>query len=130
MSHKKFYLKCHNKFFLESKSSNTDPEAVLARVLAAAAESEERSEDIATKFFDSNLPTDEFLQQFQESRMEMHLRKLKSEKMQELLRRGAHQGVSQPSIYPTSNFYGGGMPYPTQPSFPMPMMPPLMRPPY
>lgn len=99
-------------------------------MLAAAAESEERSEDIATKFFDSEIATDEFLEQFKSSRMEMHLRKLKAEKMQELLRQGAHQGVSNPSVYPTSNFYGGSVPYPMQPSFPMPMMPSPMRPPY
>jgi ESCRT-I complex subunit VPS37 len=97
-------------------------------VLAAAAESEEKSEDIANQFFDNNLPTDEFLDQFKSSRMQMHLRKLKAEKMQELLRQGAHQGISNAPVYPpTSNFYGGGMPYPSQPSFPMPMMP---RPPY
>lgn len=118
--------------FVESKSSSTDPESVLARVLAAAAESEEKSEAIANQFFDNNIMTDEFLETFKSSRMEMHLRKLKAEKMQELLRQGAHQGVNNnhPSAYPTSNFYGGGMPYPNQPSFPMPMMPSPMRPPY
>lgn len=118
---------------LESKSSSTDPETVLARIKLAAADSEEKSEDIANQFFDSNLTTDEFLEQFKSSRTEMHLRKLKAEKMQELLRQGAHQGINnnphQPS-YPTSNFYGGGgaMPYPSMSGFPMPMPP--MRSPY
>lgn len=119
----------NNFSHLESKSSSTDPETVLARIKLAAADSEERSEDIANQFFDSNLTTDEFLEQFKSTRMQMHLRKLKAEKMQELLRQGAHQGINNNPSYPTSNFYGGGgaIPYPQNmpggfPSMPMPPM--------
>lgn len=120
------------RFTTESKSNSTDPETILARIKVLASDSEEKSEDIANKFFDSSLTTDEFLEQFKASRTEMHLRKLKAEKMQELLRQGAHQGVLNPlpttTGYP-GNFYGGGMPYPNMPAYPSMPMPPL-RPPY
>jgi ESCRT-I complex subunit VPS37 len=125
----------------ESKATTTDPESVLARLQASSAESEEKSEKIVEDFLESSLSTDEFLEQFKASRMEMHLRKLKVEKMQELLRRGAHQGA------PPQHGGGGGggagnfssgfyqnAPYPSMMpgGFPMPMMPPPphMRPSY
>lgn len=121
-------------YFLESMSSSNDPETVLARIKLAAAESEEKSEEIANKFFDSSISHEEFLDQFKTSRTEMHLRKLKAEKMQELLRQGAHQGISnnphQQPAYPSSNFYGGGggMPYPSNmPGFPAMPYPPSSR---
>jgi ESCRT-I complex subunit VPS37 len=106
---------------------------------AAAAESEEQSDQIAEDFLDSKLAIDEFLDQFKTSRIEMHLRKLKSEKMQELLRRGSGQ-PQQNTNYPPgmSNFYGqpapGPLPYPTRmpgyPMMPSMPMPPNYRPPF
>jgi ESCRT-I complex subunit VPS37 len=104
---------------------------------AAAAESEETSDQIAENFLESKLTIDEFLDQFKSSRVEMHLRKLKSEKMQELLRRGSGP-PQQNSGYPMSNFYGqaapGALPYPTRmpgyPMMPSMPMPPNYRPPY
>lgn len=118
----------------ESSSLTTDPESVLARLQASAAESEEKSDQLAEGFFENNIPTDEFLEQFKVSRAEMHLRKLKAEKMQELLRQTSRQSGG-PGMY-QSNFYGPGpgtSPYPNIPSmqFPMPMpAPPMMRPPF
>ncbi|KAG5682335.1 hypothetical protein PVAND_011694 [Polypedilum vanderplanki] len=110
---------------IKSKASTTDPESVLARLQALAAESEEQSEKIADELFENNLSTEEFLEQFKASRTIMHLRKLKAEKMQELLRRGAHRNT-QPGMnnnFPTTGFYQN-TPYPnSMPGFPMPMMP-------
>lgn len=93
-----------------------------------AAESEEKSDQIADDLFENKISIDEFLDQFKISRTEMHLRKLKAEKMQELLRRGAHRSnPSNPQIsnFPTSTGFYGPAPYPTNmPAFPMPMMRP------
>lgn len=99
---------------------------------ASAAESEEKSDKTAQDFLAQSLTIDEFLEQFKASRMEMHLRKLKVDKMQELLRHGAGSGPASSQMnYPPggSNFYGtpshGNAPYPSmQPGgYPMPMMP-------
>lgn len=103
---------------------------------AVAAESEEKSDKIAEDFLESSLSIDEFLEQFKLSRMEMHLRKLKVDKMQELLRQGS--GSSAQNNYPPggmSNFYGpnpGAMPYPSMQAggYPMMPMPPNYRSPY
>lgn len=102
---------------------------------ATAAESEEKSDKIAEDFLDSNIAIDEFLEQFKLSRMEMHLRKLKADKMQELLR---HSGSGLQINYPPggmSNFYGpnpGAMPYPSMQAggYPMMPMPPNYRSPF
>jgi ESCRT-I complex subunit VPS37 len=111
-----------------------NPESMLDILKAAAAESEEASDKIAEDFMDKGITIDEFLEQFKSSRMEMHLRKLKVDKMQELLRHGAGAGPPQPAPYPTggmSNFYGSPTPYPSMPGYPMmPMPPSFNRPPY
>lgn len=110
-----------------------NPESMLDILKAAAAESEEKSDKISEDFLAQSLTIDEFLDTFKSSRIEMHLRKLKADKMQELLRQGpggsAHMGY-QPG---NSNFYGSpshGAPYPMQQSggYPMMPMPPNYRP--
>lgn len=103
---------------------------------AAAAESEEKSDKLVEEFLDKSLSLDEFLDKFKTERVEMHLRKLKAEKMQDLLRRGSGggstNGVRYPPQQPMSNFYGSptSAPYPSMPGFPMPMPPNSYRPPY
>lgn len=100
---------------------------------ASSAESEEKSDKIAEDFLDQSLTIDEFLDQFKPSRIEMHLRKLKVDKMQELLRQGP--APQQHMNYPSGmgNFYGSPnqTPYPSMPGYPMMPMPPTFnRPPY
>lgn len=117
--------------FSESQSSNMNPESMLDILKAAAAESEEKSDQISEDFLDKGIPFDEFLEKFKSSRIEMHLRKLKVDKMQELLRHGAGSGTQQPHYPPAmGNFYGSPAPYPNMPSYPMMPMPPSFRPPY
>lgn len=105
-----------------------NPETMLDILKAAAAESEEKSDKISEDFLAQSLTIDEFLDQFKSSRIEMHLRKLKVDKMQELLRQGAGPAPSQ------MNFYGqpthGAAPYPSmmQGGYPMMPMPPNYRP--
>lgn len=85
---------------------------------------------------DKELSIDEFLDQFLTSRKTMHLRKIKSEKMSDLLRQQLAQQRGSTAAYPNinSNFYptppsnllpyssaGSSMPYPMGPiHMPMP----------
>lgn len=87
-------------FQLESKKSDNTPDTALALLETKAAESEENSEKAATKFQEKEIAIEEFLEQFQSTRKEMHLRKLKIEKMIELMRQ-----------QPTNN--RNGAPYPS-----------------
>lgn len=129
---------------LKSKSNNSNPETVLALLQAAAAQSEEDSEKIVKQFLDNELAIDAYLEQFMGLRKAMHSRKLKAEKMVELLRNGTNQHRSGPlpalhgspalgmHPYPphASGFYpsppqpsAGPIPYPLGPiSMPMPGM--------
>lgn len=70
---------------------------------AAAAECEEKSEEIATKFQNKEISIDEYLEQFMAVRKIMHSRKLKIEKMSEILQK-------QNTYPPSGNFYP--QPYP------------------
>lgn len=129
----------HNylRTFSESKSSSMNPESMLDILKASSAESEEKSDQIAEDFMSNSLSIDEFLEQFKPSRTEMHLRKLKADKMQELLRQGVN-GPPPPmrNICPPGmpNFYGspGSAPYPNMPQggYPMMPMPPNYRSPF
>lgn len=103
---------------------------------AAAAESEEKSDKLIDEFLDKSLSLDDFLDKFKTERVEMHLRKLKAEKMQDLLRQGQQGGTNgvryPPQQPPMGNFYStpNSAPYPSMPGFPMPMPPSNYRPPY
>uniref|UniRef100_A0A182WVC5 VPS37 C-terminal domain-containing protein n=1 Tax=Anopheles quadriannulatus TaxID=34691 RepID=A0A182WVC5_ANOQN len=134
---------------LASKSEKNNAETVLALLQTAAAESEEESEKIVKQLLDSELTVDAYVEQFMSIRKLMHSRKLKAEKMTELLRSNRHTtqrfdaGYGPSSMpYPASeparpgSFYvPPGMaapstvvPYPVGPSsMPMPMA--MFRPP-
>lgn len=95
-------------------------DTALALLQTAAAESEETSEQIVKQFLDKELPIDGFLEQFMVSRKAMHLRKLKADKMSELIRKGAttsatggYNNFANRSFYPYQPAVGGGnVPYP------------------
>lgn len=118
--------------FSESKKGDTSPETALALLQAAAAESEEKSEEIARKLQEKEIQIEDFIDQFSVARKEMHIRKLKAEKMVELMRQRSQQPTIPPfsrpgSGYPGSNFYPpppGSVPYPGAfPAMPMPPNP-------
>lgn len=131
-------------FHLETKKGDTTPDTALALLQTAAAESEETSDKIVTQLLEKKIPIEEYLEQFMAARKLMHLRKLKAEKMIDLMReenninrRPTHfgGGSGMPSMghgtpYPPTNFYppatggmGSGVPYPTGPlQMPMPNM--------
>lgn len=136
----------------ESKSGSTNPDTVLALLQTAAAESEEESEQIVKQFLDNEIAIDVYLDKFMSSRRTMHSRKLKAEKMTELVRNGLSGSASSqqqplqrpsfgspypaPPVHAGSGFYppmpnAGAVPYPLGPvSMPMPGMPQWNRPPY
>lgn len=111
-------------------SGNVNPDTTLALLQAAAAESEEASEKLSTDFLENSLSVEEFIQQFLKDRKMMHLRKLKAEKMVELLRQPRRMSSNLPTPHnnyvPQSNFYpsNSNVPYPAGPiSMPMPGYP-------
>ncbi|XP_058821905.1 uncharacterized protein LOC131683700 [Topomyia yanbarensis] len=102
---------------LNTKSSSTNPDTVLALLQTAAAESEEESEKIVKQFLDNDITTDVYLEQFMSSRKSMHSRKLKAEKMAELVRNGLNQQSSGavPGLHGSPSF--GMVPYPRSSGF-------------
>ncbi|XP_037036412.1 vacuolar protein sorting-associated protein 37B [Bradysia coprophila] len=113
---------------MKSKSSGMNRDTALALLQTAAAESEEASEQIVKQFLDKELPVDGFLEQFMVSRKTMHLRKLKADKMNELIRKGTTTSATggynnfNRSFYPYQPAVGGGnVPYPIGMSMNMPM---------
>lgn len=118
----------------ESKTSDNTPETVLALLQASAAESEESSDKLVTSLTNKEKTVEEFVDEFLAARKTMHLRKLKADKMVELLQQqkngnsGGGHGPMGSTPYPSS-FYGtpGSVPYPTGPyQMPMPGMPGMM----
>lgn len=106
-------------------------ETALALLQAAAAEMEEESEKIAMEFLDNTLDIEEFLQKFTDSRKIMHLRKVKADKLSELIQRRPPMSsvpnyVNAPPVTLNSNYFpsvplANPTPYPAYPSIPMPM---------
>lgn len=121
---------------LETKSNNISQDTALALLQSAAAEAEDESEKINQQFLDKEITSiDTFLDQFIASRKKMHERKLKADKMVELMRNQSNRNsnfFNTPNSggalpYPMS---GGNVPYPIGPAgMPMPGMP-HYRPPY
>ncbi|XP_017044259.1 vacuolar protein sorting-associated protein 37B [Drosophila ficusphila] len=119
---------------INEKSGGVGPETALALLQTAASESEEQTEEMFKKFNDSDLGVEAFLEEFLASRRTMHLRRLKAEKMQELMRKqrqGPPPAASLPAYgnIASSGFYpsaGGSAPYPIM--GPMMPMPPPSRP--
>lgn len=110
---------------------------MLALLQTKAAECEESSDKLVTNLTSKEKTVEEFLDEFLTARKAMHLRRLKADKMLELIQQqknaarnsgsaGGHGGMG-PAPYPNSSFYGApasGVPYPTGPyQMPMPGMP-------
>lgn len=125
---KHYYAVNYCLFFSESKSTNTNQDTALALLQTAAAEAEETSECIVKQLMDKELLIDAFLETFLQSRKTMHLRKLKADKMAELVKRNKQgSGITQ---QPYTGFYppsataypsGGQVPYPVGPIMGMPL---------
>ncbi|XP_063218256.1 vacuolar protein sorting-associated protein 37B [Bacillus rossius redtenbacheri] len=104
---------------LRSHSGNLTLDTSLALLQTAAAESEEESEALFEKFAEGEADVDGFLEQFLPRRKMMHARRVKAEKMQELMAaraRGASSG-----LYPVPPAPSGPAPYPTAGGMGLPM---------
>lgn len=75
-----------NRQKLETLSSQYSPDTTLALLQASAQQAEDEAEKTADKFMDGEMNVDEFIQTFQSQKTTHHLRKIKSEKLRELLR--------------------------------------------
>lgn len=106
-------------------------DTALALLQAAAAEMEEESEKIAQDFLSGDLDIEDFLTRFAEFRKIMHLRKVKAEKMSELVNRrplinSVPNYVNAPPVAINSNYFpspltSNSVPYPTGPmNMPLP----------
>lgn len=107
---------------MRDKSGTMTVDTALDLLQAAAAEIEEESEGLAEKFLAGDTEVDEFLDQFLSRRKLMHLRKVKVDKLRELIRKG-HTNCT-PGYPIASNFPGiaPSIPYPTGPvAMPMPL---------
>merc|ERR1712098_568777 len=112
---------------LEQKSGNVRPDTLLALLEAANQEAEEESETLMDTFLQDGGSVELFLESYQEKRKLAHLRRIKVDKMKELILKktaparaappppNPYSGYSQPSV--------GPLPYPSQPMYNMPMAP-------
>lgn len=127
-----------NQAKLESLQKNVNLEAMLNVLQAKCAMSEEKAEEVAEKFYNGSVPLAEFLEQFKQRKTEAHLRRIKTDKMRELVldvQRHSNLPASLPSISsPSTAAYpsrppphaGGGPGYPPS-SYGMPSYPPQTR---
>ncbi|KYM98314.1 Vacuolar protein sorting-associated protein 37B, partial [Cyphomyrmex costatus] len=107
---------------MRDNSGTMTVDIALDLLQAAAAEIEEESEGIAQKFLAGDIEVDVFLDQFLSRRKLMHLRKVKVDKLREIIRKG--HSSNTPGYPATSNFPGlvPSIPYPTGPvAMPMPL---------
>jgi len=131
---------------LDTQTGKVSPDTMLALLEAANQEAEEESETIADEFLNNGGDVEDFIDNFREKRKLTHLRRIKIDKMRELIAGGSRKtsaparpapappgrpSPSQGSPYhmynPGPNYNqpsSTGLPYPTQASYAMPMMPP------
>ncbi|KAI6185221.1 VPS37 C-terminal domain-containing protein [Aphelenchoides fujianensis] len=83
---------------LEAEVHGSESEKNLETV-AAARKAEDESEAIADRFQEGSMSVDEFMKSFHEKRAVYHSRKVKSDKLNEILKQQQFRPVSQP-VYP------------------------------
>lgn len=92
-------LKAQLDTIAESRSLDT----VLAQLKTLAQEAEDESEKISEQFRNGSIDIDDFVRQFGEKRSTSHLRKVKTEKLAELLRQQQYQSTPRGAGGMTSN---------------------------
>lgn len=110
---------------IKEKSGGVNQETALALLQTNASESEEKTEECVKKFTDNEINVDTFLDEFLSSRRTMHLRKLKAEKMLELIRKQS-AGQRHSNIPAYGNLPGTGSGFYPSGNVPYPMMGPMM----
>lgn len=87
------------KSTLDHKSGNTSLDILLALLQAEGAKIEEETENMADSFLDGDMTLDSFIDAYQNKRKLAHLRRVKIEKLQEMVLKG--QGLPQASVPPS-----------------------------
>jgi len=87
--------------FLESLSSRTSLDTTYALMQAASAEAEEECDGLSEKFVEGQMDPETFLNQFLPLRTTAHLRRLKCEKMGELISSQRNRASFNSAPYPT-----------------------------
>uniref|UniRef100_A0A8C6ZMT7 VPS37B subunit of ESCRT-I n=1 Tax=Nothoprocta perdicaria TaxID=30464 RepID=A0A8C6ZMT7_NOTPE len=85
---------------LDSQSSNASLETLLALLQTEGAKIEEDTENMAEKFLDGEIPLDSFIDEYQSKRKLAHLRRVKIEKLQEMVLKGQRLPQAQPQAQP------------------------------
>jgi ESCRT-I complex subunit VPS37 len=136
---------------VEGQADSISLDTAIGLLQSATLQAEEESEQLAEKFLDRALDVDTFVEEFQQRRKMAHLRKVKADKMKELVAKQKHSaqqfGISNPARpappppsyanqpfsnnplppYPIHNTVGN-LPYPifppnNAPNMPYPMYP-------
>lgn len=76
----------NNRQKLDALSNQYSPDTTLALLQTSTAQAEEEAEKIADKFLDGEINVEDFIQAFHSQKMVHSLRKIKTEKLSELLR--------------------------------------------
>ncbi|XP_047238377.1 VPS37B subunit of ESCRT-I a [Girardinichthys multiradiatus] len=75
---------------LDHKSGTTSLDTLLALLQAEGAKIEEETENMADSFLDGDMTLDAFIDSYQNKRKLAHLRRVKIEKLQEMVQKGQH----------------------------------------
>ncbi|NXU85863.1 VP37B protein, partial [Xiphorhynchus elegans] len=84
----------------DRQSSNASLETLLALLQTEGAKIEEDTENMAEKFLDGEIPLDSFIDEYQSKRKLAHLRRVKIEKLQEMVLKGQRLPQVQPPAQP------------------------------
>ncbi|XP_051533962.1 VPS37B subunit of ESCRT-I a [Myxocyprinus asiaticus] len=84
------------KSSLDHKSGNSPLDTLLALLQAEGAKIEEETENMADSFLDGAAPLDAFIDEYQSKRKLAHLRRVKIEKLQEMVLKGHHMAPAAP----------------------------------
>ncbi|XP_032166574.1 vacuolar protein sorting-associated protein 37B isoform X4 [Mustela erminea] len=119
---------------LDQQSSSASLETLLALLQAEGAKIEEDTENMAEKFLDGELPLDSFIDVYQSQRKLAHTRRVKIEKLQELVLKGQRlpQASAPAPLLPRvpEPVPAAPLPYPTsEASGPSSMLPRRVPPP-
>ncbi|KAL4609521.1 vacuolar protein sorting-associated protein 37B-like [Arapaima gigas] len=88
-----------HKSTLDNKSGNLSLDTLLALLQAEGAKIEEETENMADSFLEGRLSLDSFIDEYQSKRKLAHLRRVKIDKLQEMVLRGQqHPQASIPNI--------------------------------
>ena len=85
---------------MDKQGDNMTTETAVVLIQSSASQTEEESDQLAEKFLDKTLDVDTFIEEFQNRRKTAHLRKVKAEKMKELIAKQKQSSSGGPPARP------------------------------